>query len=121
MSPLAVFGASIFGSLRCQTRTGLAHENSSVPDVVRCAINQRSFFMHPLTPLATLPRLKECACLLALVAVFACDADKVPTAIHPSVVAVNSLNNDRDHELTVMTYNIYQGTELENSIAATTG
>lgn len=60
------------------------------------------------------------ACLLVLAPLAGCNTDKLPTAIQSSAVASNSVNDARDRALTVMTYNVYQGTELENSIAATT-
>lgn len=76
--------------------------------------------MHALTRRSVRPALTKYRRLFGLLAVFACGTDRLPTAIEPPASPRSAVNNARERELTVMSQNIYQGTELENSIAATT-
>jgi endonuclease/exonuclease/phosphatase family metal-dependent hydrolase len=80
------------------------------------------------SPLLT-PALAKTLSLIAAVALAGCDGASVPTALQPPSAATSGSasigGSDRDRrgghhdEITVMTYNIYQGTELENTIKAT--
>src|SRR2546423_103106 len=73
--------------------------------------------------------LKACG-VLAAFTLAGCDSASVPTALEPPLAAASrsggSDGSDHDtrggrhDELTIMTYNIYQGTELENVSSATT-
>lgn len=76
------------------------------------------------TPLPATP-LSRMVIALALTAAIACEHMTLPTSSPPPAAAETSdiVPNDdvgrRANELTVMTYNVYQGTELQNSLAAT--
>ena len=58
--------------------------------------------------------------IIAVVMLAACDSSNVSTGLKSPSAASELLKMDRERELTFMTYNVYQGTELENSTAATT-
>lgn len=76
--------------------------------------------MHPFTPHSPLSILTKCGSFALIVVAGACNSDRALTAIDQPASARSTANNERDRELTIMTQNIYQGTELEHSIAATT-
>jgi endonuclease/exonuclease/phosphatase family metal-dependent hydrolase len=76
--------------------------------------------MQPFTPHSPLARLTKYGSIALILLVGACNSDRALTAIDAPASARSTANNERDRELTVMTQNIYQGTELENSIAAKT-
>ncbi len=76
--------------------------------------------MHPFTPHSPLSRLTKYGSFALIVVVGACNSDRALTAIDQRASARSVVNNERDRELTIMSQNIYQGTELEHSIAATT-
>lgn len=58
--------------------------------------------------------------IIAVVMLAACDSSNVSTGLKSPSAASELLKMDRERELTFMTYNVYQGTELENSTRATT-
>ncbi len=76
--------------------------------------------MHPFTPHSPLSCLTKYGNFALILVVGACNSDRVLTAIDPPASVRSAANDERDRELTIMTQNIYQGTELENSIAAKT-
>lgn len=76
--------------------------------------------MNPLTPHSPLSRLTTYLGFALILGVGACNSDRALTAIDPPASARSAVNRARDRELSIMTQNIYQGTELEHSIAATT-
>ena len=84
--------------------------------------------MHPFRKRKLSPSLARFAALFAVAALAACDADTNPTAVRtPSAARVAQAAEGDEGDggpdigkLSIMTYNIYQGTELQNSIAATT-
>lgn len=76
--------------------------------------------MNPFTPHSPLARLTKYRSVALILVVGACNSDTALTAIDPHASVRSAVNNERDRELTIMTQNIYQGTELENSIAAKT-
>ncbi len=81
--------------------------------------------MHPFRKRRLSPSLARFAALFAVAALAACDADTNPTAVRtpPAARVAQAAEGDGGPgigNLSIMTYNIYQGTELQNSIAATT-
>jgi endonuclease/exonuclease/phosphatase family metal-dependent hydrolase len=64
--------------------------------------------------------LAKSVSLIAVAALAACDNASLPTAPQPSVLAKTAVAVGKHDAITVMTYNIYQGTELEHSVAAKT-
>lgn len=78
--------------------------------------------MRPSAHYQSCSRATMSAFILAIAgSLAACDQVSVPTAVPVLASASRTAVADRaDRALKVMTYNIYQGTELQNSIAATT-
>ncbi len=86
--------------------------------------------MHPSRTRSLSSLTTRLAALLAVAALVACDAAKVPTEVPSSAAPSasssgndNNGNDDADNgggsgKLVIMTYNIYQGTELQNAVAA---
>jgi endonuclease/exonuclease/phosphatase family metal-dependent hydrolase len=58
--------------------------------------------------------------IVAVLILVACEGPNVPTALKSPSTASELVKTGPERELTFMTYNVYQGTELENSIRATT-